>query len=191
MCIFNKSFFATLILFSSSFFSLDLFGGEEIPRETVMLPGMIITAKNKSGTITISYVDPIRRNYKWDSGSRTVKMIVRKERFQHYGTIGKGILGLYEPAAVYFFSWKPRLVVQEAEKYFQSEEEVRSFLRSGSAIMDPVFTEDGLVVGFSKIDGRGNQINVDVWQIFIKGEKAKNFFSEKNKAISVQYAKEE
>ena len=69
-------------------------------------------------------------------------MIPRRQPFH-------GRLGLYEPAD----SWgcnprEVRLVVDEAVRDFNNVAEVHSFLRQGAAIMDWVYTSDGLVVGF-------------------------------------------
>jgi hypothetical protein len=142
------------------------YGQEESPRETVLHPGQAIEATNRFGTVKISYVNPVSRRYEWDGRKRTVKLIARDTRF-------RGMLGIYDPADSWFFSLSTRLVVEEAIRDFKNEEEIYAFLREGSAVMDWTYTNDGLVVGFGRTPSR-TQINIDIWQIMIRGNKPSN-----------------
>jgi hypothetical protein len=82
-------------------------------------------------------------------------MIRRPEPFQ-------GKTGLYEPAdSMGLNSLETRLVVEESVRDFQSEAEMKAALLEGSDLMDWVYTEDGLIVGFGRTPSR-NQIDVDV-----------------------------
>jgi hypothetical protein len=135
-----------------------------IVKEAVLSPGQTVEATNRFGTVRISYVSPIKRKYEWDGKSRIVKMIARDEPFQ-------GKLGLYEPADSWvFFSTKTRLVVEEAVRHFDTEEQIKTALIEGSAVMDWVYTSDGLVVGFGRTPTR-RQINIDLFQFLLRGQK--------------------
>ena len=133
-------------------------------KEAVLSPGQSVEATNKYGTIRVSYVSPIKRKYEWDGESQTVKMIARRQPFQ-------GRFGLYEPADSWIpFSAKTRLVVEEAVRDFDNEEQLKAALIEGSAIMDWVYTTNGLVIGFGKVPAR-RQINVDLLQFLLRGQK--------------------
>lgn len=137
---------------------------DSIVKEVVLSEGQVVEATNQNGTIRISYVSPTKRKYQWDGKSRVIKMIAREEPFQ-------GKLGLYEPANSWGLNpFDVRLVVQEAVRNFDDEAEVRAALIEGSAIMDWVCTNDGLVVGFGRISSR-KQINVDLFQFLVRGQK--------------------
>src|SRR5688572_5319351 len=58
--------------------------------ETVMTPGMRITATTAAGTLSITAVDELTRCYTWEGATRCVEMWPRTERW--YGS-----LGLYHP----------------------------------------------------------------------------------------------
>jgi hypothetical protein len=134
------------------------------PRETVLRAGETIEATNNNGTVRISYVSPVRRKYEWDGRARTITLLARDEPFQ-------GRLGLYEPASSWGLNpFETRLVVQESIRHFRSMEEVEKALVESSRIMDWVYTSDGLVVGFGRSPAR-KQINIDVWQVLVRGEK--------------------
>lgn len=147
--------------------SLILFGcncsKNNVVKEAVLSPGQSIEATNKFGTIRVSYVSPIKRKYEWDGESRIIEMIARRQPFQ-------GKLGLYDPADSWGFSSKARLVVEESVLHFDNEEEMTAALIEGSAVMDWVYTNDGLVIGFGKTPTR-RQINVDLFQFLLRGEK--------------------
>lgn len=130
----------------------------------VLSQGQIVEATNKNGTVKISYANPVKRKYVWNGKSRVVKMIPRREPFQ-------GKLGLYEPADSSGLNQsETRLVVEESVREFENEAQVKAALVEGSAIMDWTYTDDGLVVGFAIVPSR-NQVNVDLYQFLIHGQK--------------------
>jgi hypothetical protein len=130
----------------------------------VLSQGQIVEATNKNGTVKISYVNPIERKYVWNGKSRVVKMIPRREPFQ-------GKLGVYEAADSSDINQsETRLVVDESVREFENEEQVKSALMEGGAIMDWTYTDDGLVVGFAIVPSR-NQVNIDLYQFLIRGQK--------------------
>jgi hypothetical protein len=145
-------------------------------RQVVLHPGQSVEAANKFGRVKVSYVSPVKRKYEWDGKSRIVKMIPRPEPWL-------GELGLYDPADCYFMLCRmPRLVVEEAYHDFDSYDQIYAFLWQGSAVMDWVYTSDGLLVGFGRSPDRG-QINVDVRQITLRGKKPSGLRGARNGAI--------
>ncbi len=133
-------------------------------REAVLSPGQSVQATNKNGTIKISYVSPIKRRYEWDNSQRIVTLRARQEPFQ-------GKLGIYEPADAWvLLPGKVRLVVDEAIRKFDTQEQIRAALTETSSYMDWVYTADGLVVGFGRTPSR-KQINIDLFQFLLRGQK--------------------
>ena len=135
-----------------------------IVQGAVLKPGTTVEATNKNGFVRISYVDTTRRKYTWDKRSETIRLIARKEPF-------RGELGLYEPAASWGLNpWETRLVLDESVRDFESEQQLQNALVEGSAVMDWVYTNDGLVVGFGRIPAR-KQINIELFQFLLRGKK--------------------
>ena len=133
----------------------------------VLHPGESIEARNRFGSVRVAYAAPLKRRYSWDSHSRVVTMIARPEPWL-------GEQGLYDPANCFVLviplCQTPRLVVAEATHDFATYEELYAFLYQGGAVMDWVYTSDGLLVGFGRQPLR-QQINVDVRQLTIQGRK--------------------
>lgn len=104
-------------------------------------------------------------------------MIPREERFM-------GKLGLYEPAGRFVsLPGDVRLVVQEATRDFDDYRQLYAALYESSAVMDWVYTRDGLVVGFSRTPERGNQVDVDVYQFLVQGQKPSDLKGAREEAI--------
>jgi hypothetical protein len=133
--------------------------------EVVMTPEMRITATTSVGTITITAGKGLKRSYTWDGATRSVEMYTRAERW--YGS-----LGLYYPGPG--DHWREhkgitRGVVEEGQQHFKTQDEALTWL-SEQKWAPHVWTSDGLAVGWRKYLPR-RQLNVDVWQIYIDGEK--------------------
>ncbi|MFK5892749.1 MAG: hypothetical protein QM504_05980 [Pseudomonadota bacterium] len=110
------------------------------------------------------YISPLERRYKWGGFDEKRILIPRKERWL-------GLLGAYEPATAYIWEiFNPRIVANDSQIHFNNMDEVKKWLYQSSAIMDWVYTDDGLVVGFAKTSSR-NQVNIDVYQLYINGKK--------------------
>ncbi len=127
---------------------------------------MVIEATNKNGTVIIEYLSPLQRRYKWGSYEETRTLIPRKKRFS-------GWLGAYDPASVYFWEfWKPtpRIVAEDSQLNFKSMKELKARLYQGSAVLDWVYTNNGLVIGFVESPNR-DQVNIEVYQYYINGKK--------------------
>lgn len=145
----------------------------------VLQPGQSIEATNKFGSVRVSYVSAQERKFEWDGKSRVVKMIVRPEPFL-------GELGLYEGARCFVLLLPlcrtPRLVVAEAVHDFDTYDQLYAFIRQGSAVMDWVYTSDGLLVGLGRSPER-EQIDVDVRQLTIHGRRPAQLLGARNQKI--------
>ena len=67
---------------------------------------------------------------------------------------------------------------------FDSEEEAKAALLESSAYMDWVYTPDGLVVGFGQTPSR-KQINFDLFQFLVRGQKPINLPGSRTDNISI------
>ena len=155
--------------------------GSPVVKRAVLSVDQSVEATNKFGRVKISYISPTKRKYEWDGRSKTINMIARHEPFQ-------GRLGLYEPAGSFQLNpFEIRLVVQESGLDFGTEEQIYVFLKQSSAVMDWVYTDDGLVVGFARVPAR-KQLNIDLWQIFLKGAKPTHLVGARSDQIAVTTA---
>jgi hypothetical protein len=163
--------------------------GSDYPvRETVLRPGEYVTATNKFGSIKVSYVSERERRFYFDGRTKTVKLRARPDRF-----LGK--LGLYDPADAWVFAPPPfRLLVEEAERHFKSYDEIYAALYEGGAVMDWVYTSEGLVVGYSKIPPPpDHQVNfdtyeVDFYQFYLDGAKPTGLRGARDAAVRLGHA---
>ena len=149
----------------------------EVPvKNAVLKPGETVEANNTNGRVRITYVSATKRRYEWDNKSREVNLIPREEIFD-------GKLGLYEPADGWASSFRnDRLVVQESIINFESASEIDAFLVQSKDYMNWVYTDHGLVVGFGRTPAR-RQINIDLWQLLVQGQKPKELKGSQNTAI--------
>lgn len=153
--------------------------GELRENETVMSPGMKIQATTPVGEIAVTAVDGLTRCYTWEGATRCVEMKPRDERW--YGS-----LGLYYPGPGEH--WKEhkgvtRGVTEEGQQHFQSVDEAIEWIRSRTW-MPYVYRDDGLLVGWKKTLPR-RQLNVEVWQILVDGEKPAQLPGSQNEKIIV------
>jgi hypothetical protein len=154
----------------------------EVPKknEIVMSEGMMITVNTSVGTMKITAGKGSKRSYSWEGATRFVIMLPRHERW--YGS-----LGIYYPGPGNH--WKNhkgirRAVVEEGQQHFVAVDEALKWIDS-RAWMPHVYTDDGLVVGWEKTPSR-DQLNVDVWQIYINGEKPANLPGSQNDKVIVE-----
>lgn len=135
-----------------------------LKNEIVIPPNSTITAETEAGKITIKSGEGIKRYYTWDGTTRSVVMWPRSTRW--YGSFG-----IYYPGPG--SHWLPkhngisRGVLEEGKQHFDTYEEATSWLNKNCR--NCVYNDDGLVVCFSKNLSR-EQINVDVWQIYVGGD---------------------
>jgi hypothetical protein len=147
--------------------------GDSVPKEPypytelAMEPGMHIEATNKNGTVSIDYIDPLKRRFRWEDHDEVRTLIPRKERWL-------GELGAYDPAPAYIWEvFTPRIVATDSQLHFDSMSDIDKWLYQSSPVLDWVYTDDGLVVGFSKNPNR-YQVNVAVYQLYLNGKKPTN-----------------
>jgi len=78
--------------------------------------------------------------------------------------------------------------LEEGQQHFCSQDEAVEWLTYGwnKQGINLVYTSDGLAVGFVEIKHR-SQINVNVWQIYINGEKPINLKGAQNDQITIRY----
>ncbi len=140
--------------------------GNAMALELVMTPGMRIGAATSTGKIEIVAGEGLFRSYTWEGETRSVCLIPREKRW--YGS-----LGAYYPGPGRH--WRihngiTRGVLQEGQQHFRTVDEAMAWLREQRGYHPLVHRNDGLVVVFGKVAER-EQLNVEVWQIFIGGKK--------------------
>lgn len=149
--------------------------------ELAMESGMHIEATNDNGTVVIDYIGPLKRRFRWDDYDEERTLIPRKERWL-------GELGAYDPATTYFWNvFTTRIVSNDSQLHFESMEEIDKWLYQGSAVEDWVYTDDGFVVGFSKNSSR-SQISIQVFQLYLNGEKPKKLKGSRPENIIISYS---
>jgi hypothetical protein len=135
--------------------------------EIVMVPHSQLTATTSVGIISIKAGKGLNRCYTWDGDTRCVQMWPRTSRWH-------GSMGLYFPGPGEHWpdhDGITRGVVEEGQQHFATTDEAMAWLDSVQKYLPIVYRTDGLVVGWKKVPDR-NQLNVDVWQIFVAGVKA-------------------
>ncbi len=148
--------------------------------ELAMESGMRIEASNKNGTVTIDYISPLTRRFRWDDYDEVRSLIPRKERWL-------GELGAYDPADAWVWEvWTIRIVASDSRLHFDSMRDIDDWLYQSSDVLDWVYTDDGLVVGFRKKPSR-NQVNIEVYQLYLSGEKPKKLKGSRPDNIKVSY----
>lgn len=150
--------------------------------ESVMPPGMRITATTASGTIEIRALDQLSRTYTWEGATRGVELWPRQQRW--YGS-----LGLYYPGPGDHWAEHngiTRGVLEEGQQHFKSLAEARQWL-AANLYFPAVYRDDGLVVSWGKVLQR-RQLTVSVWQIYIAGRKPAGLPGSHNNAIKVTFS---
>lgn len=151
-----------------------------LPTTEFVLPeGMIITATNSEGTITVSAGPGTERTFSGKGWSKKSDLIPRTTRW--YGS-----LGLYDPAG----SDSPygRVLVDEGRLFFKNESEALRYLYTGSDYSKPVFNNHGMVVGYhvENIPGGEPTRSIEIWQIYINGKRPQSIRGADDAAIIVQ-----
>lgn len=156
--------------------------------ELVLREGTSLMAKTSSGNISIVAGNGLDRTYKWDNCSLKADMGARRSRW--YGS-----LGIYDPAPSYgilssIFPWWfscsgiSRTVVEEGQIHFADRRAAEHWIKNYSKIQTTVWSNDGLLVQWGLVPGR-EQLNVDVWQICISGQRPIELLGAKNEAFEI------
>jgi hypothetical protein len=131
--------------------------------EAVMSPGMKITVNSRGHVLTVGAEEGAVRTYTWSGATRRVRLAARTERW--YGS-----LGLYQDADFKAVDGITRGVLQEGQMHFRSEDAAVEWLTNPYNQKFLEYTKTGLAAGWYLTPLR-QQINVDVWQIYIEGKK--------------------
>jgi hypothetical protein len=149
--------------------------------ELAMSPEMQIIAANMNGQVSIEWLSPLSRKYKWDNHEEIRTLIPRKTRFMRK-------LGAYDPAtqSIFCFFCPIRIVADDSMLDFNTMEEVYEYLYQGSAVLDWVYNDNGWVVGFAKVPER-KQVNIHVYKITVNGKSPLQIKGSRNDAIEIIY----
>lgn len=173
-----KSVITKLIfLLMCIFFPACIEGGFFTPKEPVMCPGMNIDVVRGNERLKISAEGLKTRRYEIDGQIIVVDLTTRWQRW-------RGTLGLYLPSGTDEF----HLVLDEGQQHFYSEKEAHDWINIVGDRLGYVYSSDGLVVGWklqelTKSDQKA-VLHVDLWQIFIQGEKPVSFKGPDDKSIN-------
>ena len=148
--------------------------------ETVLIHGMCVSARNSEGQITIKAGAGYERSYTWNGATRSVNLWPRKSRW--YGS-----RGIYFPGPGQH--WKSnggitRGVLNEGVLWFKTKNDALAWIRQNQSAKYCVYSADGLMVNWQKVPAR-KQLNVDVWQIMVAGEKPTSLEGSENDRIAV------
>ena len=148
--------------------------------ELAMSSRMLVKATNDNGSVEIKYLSPLEREYRWGAYIERRTLTPRKERWDRK-------LGAYEPAESSIFNiFQPRIVAEDSQLHFENYDEVYTWLKQGSEVLDWVYTDTGFVVGFSTSESR-NQVNIEVYQIYINGEKPVSLSGSRSGRLEIAY----
>jgi hypothetical protein len=148
--------------------------------ETVMVFGMKISAHSNGDGIIIQAGHGFERSYTWDGNTRTAKLWPRAGRW--YGN-----QGIYFPGSGEH--WKSnggitRGVLQEGVLWFKTLSDTTNWLRNIQPLKNYAHTGNGLVVAWERIPER-KQINVDIWQLMIGGQKPESLPGSSDEQVNV------
>jgi hypothetical protein len=138
--------------------------------ELVLRSGAHLRAHTSSSNITVIAGNGFERRYEWDRCSLNANMSARSERWL-------GSLGIYDPAGRLILNpfagchGISRTVVQEGQIHFADEAGANAWISKYRPIYRSVaWTNDGLLVAWD-IRPERSQLNVDVYQICIHGQR--------------------
>lgn len=131
--------------------------------ETVLQSGDTIVVNCPYGSLTIEAGGGASRSFSGKGWSASRKLIPRKSRWL-------GSAGLYDPAESR--TAYGRILVDEGRQFFSTESEALRFLNVNSDLFRPVYTNQGLVVGYYITPVPGGVVrSIRIWQIYIEGKK--------------------
>jgi hypothetical protein len=130
------------------------------------------------GSLQIRAGAGFRRDYTWDGETRSVDLWPRETRWL-------GSFGAYYPGPG--SHWRSnhgitRGVLEEGQKHFDRVGDAQAWLDSKPYA---VYSNDGLVVDFSKNSGADGTLSVDVWQILVNGQRPSMLKGSHDSLISI------
>jgi hypothetical protein len=149
--------------------------------EIVLTPRMSIAAENINGNLFIQAGDNYHRSFTWKGETRSVDMLPRKERWN-------GSFGIYFPGRGNH--WKEhdditRAVIDEGILNFESLDRVLEFIDRYEDRSSLVYNDEGLFVYWDKSPGAGGTLNVQIWQLLIKGDKPNGIPGSENTKLTI------
>ena len=148
--------------------------------EVVMTPGMTIVGTNPNGTVKITAGQGARRSYESERWRHSMVLTERSARWN-------GSFGLADPGMG--SSMYGRVIAEEGRIHFTSVHDAMRWLYVGSEEMRPVYTNNGLVVGYSVArprNGRGEPTrSIAIWQLYINGRRPSRLPGADDTAIRV------
>jgi hypothetical protein len=184
----KRLLFAIAILATTNSCTKDQLHSIQSPaKETVMRTGMKICAENISQEICILAKSDLDREISFDSITRRVTLIPRKERWY-------GKLGLYFPGSGNH--WEnhkgiTRCIVNESELHFKEMADLLVFVNDPSNLDKSVYRNDGLYVSWYtsvKTDqSSGGYLSLSIYQLLIDGEKPKAIPGSRDEMIMINY----
>ena len=150
--------------------------------EIVMPPNSTIVATTKTGTISIRSGKGLKRYYTWEGATRSVVMWPRSKRWD-------GSIGIYYPGpGSHWFKHNgvSRGVLEEGQQHFKNTDDAITWIEKCKQWVPLVYRNDGLLVAYGKALPR-EQLNVEVWQIMINGQKPVKLEGSKNDAIHASW----
>jgi hypothetical protein len=123
--------------------------------------------QTERGPVIIHATERYRRTYYWGHCHGSVDLEPRNLRWH-------GSLGIYFPGTG--FHWREcegvaRAVVEEGQQHFETVEGAMQWLAAKARWMPYVYRNDGLTVGWHTVLPDRKQLNVEVWQILVGGQK--------------------
>jgi hypothetical protein len=145
---------------------------------------MTITAQNSYGTVVIESISPLKRMLKGNGFEREIELIPRHEKFDYRW-------GAYDPAqrSIFNFWSGSRIVVDDNYIDFNSIDELRSYFSVIESGLDMVANNDGWVVGYRRSEKRGDQINISVYRVTVKGETPQKVINKRYGSVNVEIVK--
>lgn len=158
-------------------------------QELVLQEGVRLTATTGSGTVRVTAGQGLERTYEWNGCSLKASMMARSARWY-------GALGIHDPAGsgpvgllfgrMFGCNGISRTVVQEAQIHFASRSAAERWMEHQSRLpFETVWTNDGLLLQWGVSPGR-QQINVDVWQVCVAGQRPTQLRGAGDEAIQVE-----
>jgi hypothetical protein len=134
--------------------------------EMVIPIGATISAINPYGNVLITATSTTLRRYRWRDWDVAVGLVARLRRW--YGS-----LGLYR-ASNKLFDWSKSGNLEEAQMHFPDERAAIRWLTAGQGTPpEVVWNDTGLAVDLGDVVSN-NELDVDVFQVCIRGQKPKH-----------------
>jgi hypothetical protein len=158
--------------------------------ELALQEGARLRATHGTAEIRVFAGRKFERRFEWNDCKLDANMSARSSRWM-------GSLGIYDPAGRLWLDPSAgcrgisRPVVQEAQLHFADERSAERWIaRYSKSYANVVWTNDGLLVAWDVRPERA-QLNVDVYQVCVRGKRPEQLAGALDKSISVTSASNE